>query len=149
MTPRTKQSSCRYSAQRAQSEVVGVVILVGVFAVLAVTVGTVVIGNVTEQAGDEPLVDLNASATTDSLTLVHGGGDSLEAADVDVIVRNTSEERRLDLEVFDETQGNDDDRFTAGEKRRYETPFDSGTLRVLVVHEPSNAVIHDETIEIS
>ncbi|QSG08996.1 type IV pilin [Halapricum desulfuricans] len=135
--------------RRAQSEVVGVVILVGVFALLATIVGVLVIGNVTDQASDEPLVDLSATATAGNLTLAHGGGDALDAADVDVIVRNTSEERRLDLEDFDETQGNDDDRFTAGEKRRHETPFDSGTLRVLVVHEPSNAVIHDETIEIS
>jgi FlaG/FlaF family flagellin (archaellin) len=134
-------------AARAQSEVVGVALLVGVFALLAILVGTVIIGNVTDQADDEPLVDLNATANTENVTLVHAGGDDLLDSEVDVIVRQGSDERRFDLDSFDETSGNGDNRFTPGEKRRHSHPFSSGTVRVFVVHEPSNAVVLDATVD--
>jgi len=135
---------------RAQSEVVGVALLVGVFALLALLVGTVVIGNATDQASDEPLVDLNASATGPNLILTHGGGDGLEATDVTVVVRQNSDEKRYGLRTdFTEVRGNDTARFSPGERWVLQDHnLSAGLARVFVVHESSNGVIHDETVEV-
>ena len=132
---------------RAQSEVVGVALLIGVFAVFAMLVGTAVIGNVTDQVSDEPLVDLNASATTENLTLTHGGGDALEGTDVTILLRQGDSENVHELTQFDEIQGRDTARFAAGERWTLQGHgLSTGLVRVLVVHRPSNAVVHDEQI---
>lgn len=133
---------------RAQSEVVGVALLVGVFALLATLVGVVVIGNVTEQASDEPLVNLNVSATADELVLVHGGGDALDVDEVTVLVRQDGDETRYDLSNFNETRESDSGQFSPGKRWQRNHSRSAGTARVLVAHGPSNAVIFDETITV-
>jgi len=135
------------SGGRAQSEVIGVVLLVGVFATVAIIVGVVIIQDVTDRADDEPLVDLNATATADNVTLTHAGGDDLTVEDVDVILRQGSDERRDGLETYTEQRGDGDSQFDPGERRNRTHPFSSGTLRVVVVHEPSNAVLLDESVD--
>ena|GEM_PF-1359670 len=131
---------------RAQSEVVGVALLVGVFALLALLVGTVVIGNVTNQASDEPLAEINTSATAENLTLTHGGGDGFEETAITVILRQNGDETRYGLDSFTENRGSDTARFSAGERWVRSHTLTTGLARVLVVHEPSNAVVHDEQI---
>ncbi|QSG15668.1 PKD domain-containing protein [Halapricum desulfuricans] len=131
---------------RAQSEVVGVALLVGVFALLALLVGTVVIGNVTDQASNEPLAEINTSATAENLTLTHGGGDGFEETAITVILRQNGDETRYGLESFTENRGSDTARFSAGERWVRSHTLTTGLARVLVVHEPSNAVVHDEQI---
>ena len=131
---------------RAQSEVVGVALLVGVFALLALLVGTIVIGNVTNQASDEPLAEINASATAENLTLTHGGGDGFEETAITVILRQNGDETRYGLDSFTENRGSDTARFSAGERWVRSHTLTTGLARVLVVHEPSNAVVHDEQI---
>jgi len=133
---------------RAQSEVVGVALLVGVFALLALLVGTVVIGNVTDQARGDPLAEINASATAENLTLTHSGGDSFDETAITVILRQDGDETRYGLESFTETRGTDTARFSPGERWTRNHTLQTGLTRVLVVHRPSNTVVHDETIEI-
>lgn len=133
---------------RAQSEVVGVALLVGVFALLALLVGTVIIGNISDQASDEPLAEINASATAEDLTLTHGGGDSFEETAISVILRQNGDEARYGLESFTENRGSDTARFSAGERWIRNHTLETGLTRVLVVHRPSNAVVHDERIAV-
>jgi PKD repeat protein len=129
---------------RAQSETVGVVLLVGVFAVAAITIGVLVIGNVADDAESQPRVDLNVSVTPDNVTLTHGGGDTVDVADVEVVVRN-DEESRYDLSGFDERRGDGDDRFDPGERFHRDHDQGAGDLRIIVVHVPSNSVLADVT----
>ncbi|MUV90305.1 PKD domain-containing protein [Halapricum sp. CBA1109] len=129
---------------RAQSETVGVVLLVGVFAVATITIGVLVIGNVADDAESQPRVDLNVSVTPDNVTLTHGGGDTVDVADVEVVVRN-GEESRYDLPTFDERRGDGDDRFDPGERFRHDHDQGAGDLRIIVVHVPSNSVLADVT----
>ncbi|QSG05494.1 PKD domain-containing protein [Halapricum desulfuricans] len=131
---------------RAQSEVVGVALLVGVFALLALLVGTVVIGNVTDQASNEPLAEINASASAKNLTLTHGGGDGFEETAITVILRQNGDETRYGLESFTENRGSDTARFSAGERWARNHTLEAGLARVLVVHRPSNSVVYDERI---
>lgn len=140
---------CAGRSQRAQSEVVGVTLLVAVFTLLALLIGVVVLGNVSDQASDDPLGDLNATAAVDDLVLVHEGGDDLDAADVTVILRQGDRERQHALTSFNETRGRDATSFSPGERWALQNHnLTTGLARVLVVHDPSNTVVHDSTIEV-
>ncbi|MCU4717164.1 PKD domain-containing protein [Halapricum hydrolyticum] len=138
-----------WQTNRAQSEVVGVTLLVAVFTLLALLVSAVVIGNVSDQASEEPLTEFNATATADDFVLIHEGGDDLNAGDVTAILRQGDVERRHDLTSFNETRGRNGDRFSPGERWEMSNhTLTTGLARMLVVHEPSNAIVHDEQIVI-
>lgn len=152
--PTRETTDCR---RRAQSEVVGVVLLVGVVAVVTLTVGVVIVGNVLSQDTNEPLVEMNVTANDstatadDTLVLVHTGGDSFEADDASVVLRRGGE-RTIGLDSFTVGSGDSDSRFEPGEswycKNWNTSALGTGPLRVLVVHEPSNAVVVDETVDV-
>jgi len=137
--------------RRAQSHVIGVVLLVGVVALVTVLFGAGVVGNVLDEASEEPLVDGTVTANESTVTLVHGGGDDFAVADASVVLRRGGE-RTVDLWNF--TDGGDgDDQFEPGERRslrNWNTSELTGTgpLRVLVVHEPTNSVVVDETVDV-
>jgi PKD repeat protein len=147
-------SIIRETTYRAQSEVVGVALLVGVFSLLAIIVGVVFIGNVTDQADSGPLVEVNASATGTDLVLTHEGGDALDATEIIVIVRQGGEEWRYGLDSFAEVRGSDSGQFAGGERWDRTHDLAVGSARLLVVHGPSNTVVQEvqfsvppETIE--
>jgi len=133
---------------RAQSEVVGVALLVGVFAILTIIIGVVVIGNVTDQTDGGPLVDINASATYSEIVVVHEGGDALDAEEVTVIARQGSEEWRYGLESFTESKGSDPSQFDGGERWRRTHDLAVAQARIVLVHDPSNAVLYDQRLAV-
>jgi PKD repeat protein len=118
-------------------------LLVGVFAMMAIIVGVVVIGNVTDQADGEPLVEVNASATYTDLVLTHEGGDALAANEVAVIVRQGSDEWRYGLDSFAEVRGTGPAQFAGGERWNRTHDLAVGSARLLVVHGPSNTVVQE------
>jgi len=132
--------------QRAQSEVVGVALLVGVFAILTIIVGVVVLGNVTDQADGGPLVDINASATYTDLVVVHEGGDALDAGEGTVIARQGNDEWRYGLDTFTESKGSDPSQFDGGERWDRTHDLAVAQARILLVHDPSNTVLYDERL---
>ena len=133
---------------RAQSEVVGVTLLVGVFALFAIIVGVVVIGSVSDQADDGPLVELNVSATYTDLVLVHEGGDNLDASAVTAIVRQDGEEWRYGLDSFAEISGTDPSQFAGGERWNRSHDLAVDQARLSITHEPSNTVLYDERLAV-
>ncbi|MFB6188648.1 MAG: PKD domain-containing protein [Halapricum sp.] len=135
-------------AARAQSEVVGIALLVGVVAVLMLIVGGVVVGNVTDRASNEPLVELNVSMSPHNLTLTHGGGETLHTADVTVIVRQNGAEWTYDFGSFREIHGTDSSRFAPGERWQHGHSLAPGLARVLVIHDPSNSVVYDDVVPV-
>jgi len=135
-------------SERAQSEVVGVTLLVGVFALFAIIVGVVVIGSVSDQADDGPLVELNVSATYTDLVLVHEGGDNLDASAVTVIVRQDGEEWRYGLDSFAESSGTDPSQFAGGERWNRSHDLAVDQARLSITHEPSNTVLYEERLAV-
>lgn len=130
------------ASRRAQSEVVGVVLLTAVVVVLVSVVGAGVIANFSSQAeAGERSVDAGINITADNVTITHRGGDPLADSAVEVIVRNGSAERRYDLstDTIDRT-GDDDGRFDPGERGVFAHSL-TGTVSVLVVDTERNAVI--------
>jgi hypothetical protein len=62
------RSRAENDRQRAQSEVV--------VAILTLIVGTVIVGNVSDQASGGPLVELNTATTASDLVFVHKCGNT-------------------------------------------------------------------------
>lgn len=131
---------------RGQSTVVGTILLVAVV-VLGVTLfGFFSLASVTD-AADGPVVDVAATLTSTGLTLTHGGGDSLPAQELVVIVRNDSTSVSLPFEA-EALGGDGDGLFEPGERwTNTSTLPDGHRLTIIVVHEPSNAVLFDGTKE--
>lgn len=72
--------------------------------------------------------------TEDAVTVVHGGGDTLDPGDLRVEVDGG--ETRLTLDGFES-----DGPFTAGDRLERAVTLDSDQVLVTVVHEPSGAIL--------
>ena len=128
--------------RRAQSEVIGPVLLVGFVVVAAASVGTLAVAQfVTTATSDEPAPALGADATSENLTLVHGGGADLRLAEVEVVLENETESVRFRL--ADATvEGDGDGQFEPGERARKAHAFGAGsTVDLLVVDTASERVV--------
>lgn len=137
--PRLTGSRCR-----GQSETIGVVLLTAVVVLTIAVTGSFLLSQVAVPTEPQPnlVVEVNASA----LAVEHDGGDSLPLEDLTVILAGDVEDQR-GLAAFSEEQGNDNDRFEAGERRAdAHTATDSLTVRV--VHEPSNTLLVGEEFDI-
>lgn len=129
---------------RGQSEVVGVLLLIGVFVILGSLIGLFILSGV--DSTREPGVDVDIEVANATVVLAHDGGDGLSATDVRVVFGEDDGES-VGLEDFTETAGDGDDRFEAGEIR--ERTHDADTvLSVTVVHEPTNTVLARETRDV-
>ena len=126
---------------RAQSEVIGIVLLTAVIVVLVSVAGAIVLSERFEE-DDDPLVSVESNATVDRVRIDHTGGDSLAAADVEVVVRDGNATRRITLSDFDATPGS---RFEAGSEWETSVTLDPGQVTLFVVHTPSETVLHEET----
>ncbi len=102
---------------RAQSELVGNVLLIGVVVVVATVIGVGVAINFVGGGGDlgeeTKRVDIQASATTETLTLSHNGGSSVNNSNILVIASNGSAETRFNIDAANITGG--DGSFDPGE----------------------------------
>jgi|GEM_PF-4771014 len=137
------------TAWRGQSETVGVLLLTGVFVILAALIGMFVLSSMTSDAQDDgPLVDVEANATADYVSVSHAGGDSIRATDVSVVVRGTNT-REYDLETFDQRVGTDPSRFAPGDSWRGPNEVGGDSLEILVVAEAANIVVGRESVAVA
>lgn len=121
---------------RGQSETVGVVLLTAVVVVSVSVLGVGILSSSGPQAADKPLIDADIEITTNSVTITHGGGDSVDGRTVDVVVRNRTASQRyasVDGGRFEPT-----DTVTLSHSL-------NGTVTVLVVHTDSNYVVGRES----
>lgn len=116
---------------RGQSEVIGVVFLTGVIIILVGFVGLNVLSTL-DTTTTSPTVNVDVEITATTVTLTHHGGDSLAAAETDVILADGSS-NTVPLSDFTELQGDGDDRFEAGETWQH-GHSKTDRIRVLVVH---------------
>lgn len=131
---------------RGQSEVVGSILLVAVIVIAVSTIGTIVFGGILSE--DDPVsavIDGDVTLEDDgTVRFQHGGGDSLAAADLAVVARSESTDRRLSFTV-ENIRGNGDEYFDPGE-RWIDSNISFGTgerVRLLLVHEPTGTVLFD------
>lgn len=125
---------------RAQSETVGMVLLVGTVVLLVSVVGYYLLGSVAVDPA--PTADVVGTVTDDAVTLVHGSGDDIPGAELTVLLRYGGAESRYDF-AADGSYG-DDAVFEPGERWQLDgaVPFDAGDrVEMLLLHDPSGTVL--------
>lgn len=129
---------------RAQSEVIGTILLVGVVVITVTTAGAFYLSNLSDSETG-PTTDFNATVTTSSVNITHLGGDSIARDELTVIVRNNSNTQQFSVADGTLTNSDADEQFELGE--RWDTSSISlpagETVRILVVHDPSNTLLYD------
>ena len=146
---RTERVVDRFS-DRCQSEVIGAVLMMGIIVLVMTTAGVFLFGAVTGD-GEQALADIEYDVSTDTITLSHTSGDSLDADDIAVRVTTDTvdEEFRLDQHFTAVSDSNDDGSFSPGDTWRTNSGEFSEAEGVegdlLVIHEPSNTLLLDES----
>lgn len=150
--------------ERAVTPVIGVILMVAITVVLAAVIGVFLVSLAGQLGEPAPMVTIEMSGevgnTTDApelnATIIHRSGNPVDADDLTFIVRaDGSNVATLTSANFSETRGIDQgERFSAGDTIAFdETPLgdvgidDGSDLRLLIVHEPSNAIIGSSDLE--
>jgi FlaG/FlaF family flagellin (archaellin) len=136
------RSKPHIAVSRAQSTVLGTIMLVAVVVLGLTVAGLFTVASITD-AADEPVVDLSATVTATELALVHESGDGLETTALAVHVRHDGTEA---VHAFADgtLAGDGDDRFEPGERWTvaHGLALDEGDrVRVLVVHDERSIVL--------
>ncbi len=145
--PDSKPSSRRLSADRAQSETVGVLLITAVVIILVASVGFVLTSNVMSQMETGPQITISGEASQDDLTVYHLGGARLEVSELDVVLRGDSTER-YPLSSFTQRRGSNETWFERGDRWQREHGLSGDSVEVLVVHTPSETVVGRTTLEL-
>jgi len=134
---------------RGQSEVVGVLLLVGVGIVLIGIVAVFSLGFVERTAREPTTAAFETEVTERSVTVVHAAGDPLPVGETAIVLRTDGTRDRIPLDrLVPVTSDDDADLFTAGEGYRLSHDADD-RLQVTVVSETSGSVLHDRTYDLS
>lgn len=135
---------------RAQSETVGTVLLVGV--VILVVGGLFVTGSsvVEDAQRDAPSAAMVVEANGSTVTVTHESGDALDVADLEAVFAadGTDQAQRLPLSAF-ATGGPSDGRLTAGETVSTTNPLATGEVTVRIVHTPSEVVLSKRSLSLA
>lgn len=138
------------SAGRAQSEVLGDILLVGTVVLAASTIGLAIVGGI--GTDEETLADVDADAAvgTDRATITHQGGDPIRESDLRVLVgvngSTVTDRARNDSA----SAGVGNGRFDPGDRWAYDlgrTLTEDVALRVVVADTSTETVVADETFE--
>ncbi|OYR40852.1 type IV pilin [Halorubrum sp. Hd13] len=145
-----KPSNLFNSDDRAVSPVIGVILMVAITVILAAVIGTFVLGLGDSLGDSQPTAQIdvdvkNATAgSTFNVTLEHSGGDRIDSESLRVIVSDTSGNEATASDEFT-------DAFTVGdiETGSFSVSEASGSenIRVRVIHQPSDSILVDRTIE--
>lgn len=124
---------------RAQTELVGAILVVGLVVVSVGVAGAYAMGTVTQSA-ETPDAAITGGIGTDGITLSHQGGDSLPSDDLRLIVLVNGSE--TGLAWSDGTLSGGDDAFDPGEGWTASESYDPGSVvTVRLVDEPTNTVL--------
>lgn len=139
-------------SERAVSPVIGVILMVAITVILAAVIGTFVLGLGDSLGDNQPTaqigVDLEQNTSTPAnydLTIEHKGGDRIDSSTLDVIVTDEDGTEISDTNLFTDpfTVGNTQSATFTGEGSGNTTD-----IRVRVVHQPSDSILVDNTIEV-
>ncbi|WP_424018193.1 malectin domain-containing carbohydrate-binding protein [Halorientalis pallida] len=132
------------SRQRAQSEVIGVTLLIGVVVILVGIATVFVLGG--GGGGDEPLADLQFEATAENVSITHVGGDAVPVGELRLLVRGGGSNGRFTVDAANLSGG--DDEFGLGDSITRAHGVTSETFEVLLVHEPTNAILGRDALNV-
>lgn len=131
---------------RAQSEVVGTVLLIGVVTLTVSVAGVGVLSSM-QASTDDPQATLDGRLTGSSLELVHRGGDSLNESELDIRLSNDSTASTVGFEDGEIVAGDSDGEFKRGELWRDTTAIPSDSrLDVWVIHDPTDTILYEDTL---
>lgn len=131
-------------ADRAQSEVVGSLLLVGVGVILIGVIAVLGLGLVDGQTQDPTTVSVQSEITDERLTITHVAGDSISVEETVVILRGEGIDDRISIGSTVPLTSDGDGDFETGEEFELSHAA-QGEVQVMVVHEPSEAVLYDRT----
>lgn len=130
---------------RSQSETVGVVLLIGVVVTVVFVVGAVVLSN---QATDrDNVVSIDAEMTSQNLTLEHTGGNSIEIAELAIVLRGENSER-YELSELNQLQGPDPTRFEAGDIWLGNHSVEGDRVTIMLVNTRANEELDRVTVAV-
>jgi flagellin-like protein len=128
-------------SDRAQSEVIGVILLVAVVAVTISAAGAFYLSTLSEESG--PATDVRVTVTSDTVELTHNGGSALANESLRLLVRANGTPRGVSRAIGD-------DRFDPGERWLWNVSgsdfTESDRIEVLLVHEPTGTLVVRETV---
>ena len=127
---------------RAQSEVIGVVILIGVVVTMVGIVSVVILADTGGEGS--VLTDVTVEANGTHLQVVHMGGDSIPVGDLEVVLDGSSEADRIRVDAVN--LSGDDGRFGPGDRLVRTHGLDGDRTRVAVVHGGENTVVAEATV---
>ena len=130
--------------RRAQSEVIGIILLTAVVVILAMLVGGTIL-----ESGDtqgDPSANLEVTIDDVNVTIGHHGGATLPAGEVTVQLRSTTTQQ-YSIDSFHAQQGNDGNPFEPGDLLTHEHNA-GNTVRVLVIHDRTNTVLYDRAFDV-
>jgi len=128
---------------RGVSPVIGVILMVAITVILAAVIGTFVLGlgDSLEQA---PQAQLDAEASSGTVTISHNGGDAIALGDIKVVTEPGSS-------TTSGFSAGGDNEFNVGDS--ITAPYDdSGSpseVDVQFIHEPSQSIILDTNVTVS
>ncbi|EJN59335.1 type IV pilin [Halogranum rubrum] len=146
---RAESSRLDSRRMRAQSETIGVILLVALVVVSLSTFSVFYLGSIDGNTG--PTVDVDSRVTTEQLTLTHNGGETLVSDELRLVVRVDGDETGIDW-PDDASVG---PKFGPGEQwsvavsdvRDSKTPFNrTDTVDVSLVHDPSGTTVFRQTV---
>ena len=137
------------SQVRAQSEVIGIVLLTAVVVILVTVTGAVVLSDRVNEGETRAVIEIEPETTLDgtTLTLAHSGGEAVESDEVRVIVSGG-----VDGEFFlNAESGPDEELFEAGDSWEFDEldPVEGEILDVIVQYESEETLLEESAHEVS
>jgi flagellin-like protein len=134
---------------RAVSPVIGVILMVAITVILAAVIGTFVLGLGDSLGDSQPSAQIDIDTSADEISLEHSGGDAVPQGDLQIEVTNVSATGSVDQSYSDEFSS----RFTVGDTATLpintDTASDTATLRVQIIHTPSDSILFDREVDIA
>ena len=135
---------------RAVSPVIGVILMVAITVILAAVIGTFVLGLGDSLGDSQPSaqlgvsIDAPAGGSAGNITLEHSGGDSIDSDSLTVILSDASgTESDIEASVTKPLSVGDT---ATGDFAGGASPSVTD-IRVRVIHDPSDSILLDRTIE--
>jgi len=126
---------------RAQSELVGAILVLGLVVVSVGVAGSYAMGTVT-QSSEAPDATITGQIGTDELVLSHQGGEALPSDELRLVARVNGSGTGLAWSDGTLSGGDGDDVFDPGETWTAAESYDPDSVVTLrLVHEPSNTVL--------
>lgn len=138
----------RIADERGQSAVLSTLLMVGLVLILAATTAWAFFGldvpGLNGEASATPVVSMAVEADESGLRVTHDAGTDLAVSELSLVVRSEGASERVSFTQLSGTNGDDDDRFEAGETVTFAATL-AGYADVRVVHEPTGTVLYRGT----